>query len=89
MGTPVVLWRIHLDERGQDDFEFTCKHVNYVQNTSVAGEDEFLFVPYSVFVHGAQCGVEQGRRSPSTRHSDLEAAVDNRLEPDSDLPLAP
>jgi hypothetical protein len=26
-----------------------CKHVSYVRSTNVAGEDEFLFLPYSVF----------------------------------------
>ena len=85
-GVPVVLWRIHLDERGQDNFEFTCKHVNYVQNTNVAGEDEFLFVPYSVFTVRS---VEWNKGDDRHPHViELEAAVDNRDEPE-DLPLAP
>ena len=78
-----MLWRIHPDERGQDDFVFTCKHVNYVQNTNVAGEDELLFVPLTVR------NVEWNKGDDLNPHViDLEAAVDNRDEPEY-LPLAP
>jgi hypothetical protein len=42
-GVPAVLWTIHLDTN------LRCVHVNYVDRSNVEGEDEFLFVPYSVF----------------------------------------
>ena len=59
------------------------KHVNYVGALSASSsEAEFLFPPYSVFC------VLRLERSPHHLIVELQAAVDNRLEPE-DLPLAP
>ena len=46
---PPVLFIIHLDQRGETSFEYRCKHVNYIANSHVPREQEFLFIPYSVF----------------------------------------
>ena len=46
---PPVLFIIHLDERGEKSFRFRCKHVNYIANSHVQREQEYLFIPYSVF----------------------------------------
>jgi hypothetical protein len=84
--TPAVKWCIKLDPRGEAQFKYRCKHVNYVARTNVQGEDEFLFVPYSVFTVKE---VRVGRGGYDDPHLiELEAAIDNALEPD-DLPLAP
>lgn len=49
---PPVLFIIHLDPRGETQFRFRCKHVNYIANSHVPREQEFLFIPYSVFTVG-------------------------------------
>jgi hypothetical protein len=83
---PAVKWRIKLDPRGESQFKFSCKHVNYITRTNVQGEDEYLFVPYSVFTVKA---VQVGRGDDDDPHViELEAAVDNAKESD-DLPIAP
>ena len=80
-GLPPVLWVIHLDA------EWGCMHVNHVQKTQVAGEGEYLFVPYAVFtVQDTQWSDSPTWMQPHV--VTLRAAVDNLLEPDS-LPLAP
>jgi hypothetical protein len=52
VGLPPVLFIIHLDPRGETQFRFRCKHVNYIANSHVPREQEFLFIPYSVFTVG-------------------------------------
>ena len=56
-----------------------------VEKTNIEGECEFLFVPYSVFTV-----LKVDWKSPATWTNphiiELEAAIDNQLEPD-DLPL--
>ena len=56
---------------------------NYVGTLSASSrEAEFLFPPYSVFC------VLRLERSPHHLTVELQAAVDNKLEPE-ELPLAP
>ena len=82
---PAVKWCVKVDPRGEKQFQYRCKHVNYVTHANVQGEDEFLFVPYSVFTVRR---VQVGRGDDNDPHFiELEAAIDNAKEPD-DLPLA-
>lgn len=83
---PVVLWRVHLDPRGAANPAFRCMHVNLVQHAAVAGEEEFLFAPYSVFTVRATAWNAGTAKDPHV--VDLDAANDNAEEPE-DLPLAP
>jgi hypothetical protein len=66
---------------------YRCKHVNLVEKSNIAGETEFLFAPFSVFT------VVSTHVPPKPTASNpivivLQAAVDNRDEPD-ELPLSP
>lgn len=87
-GLPAVLWVIRLHPRGARDVTYRCKQVNYVVSSKFGDEEaEFLFAPYSVFT------VKSVELKPKATYLDphvitLEAAIDNRLEPE-DLPLAP
>jgi len=77
---PPVIWVIDLDR------EYKCFHVNYVDNTLVKGEDEFLFVPYSVFtVVSVEWKEKPSWMEPHVVR--LRAAIDNLLHPE-DLPLS-
>ena len=50
LGMPPVHWTIKLDPRGEKFSMYRCKHVNYLEKvTNVAGDEEYLFAPYSVF----------------------------------------
>ena len=41
---------MELDPRGEAEFRFRCKHVNYVSKSLFGdAEAEFLFAPYSAF----------------------------------------
>ena len=84
---PAVKWVVELDPRGEQEFRYRCKHVDLVRRAHVAGEEEFLFAPYSVFTV-----LEVRWASPATDADPhvvrLRAAIDNRREPE-DLPLAP
>jgi hypothetical protein len=86
----LVKWKITLDPRGANDAQFRCKHVQYLTETHVPGEEEFLFAAFSVFT--VTDFVVSA--SPATPHRiTIEAALDNKLQPDgkpwADLPLAP
>lgn len=63
-----------------------CHHVNLVHNTHVAGEDEYLFAPYSVFTVLSSTWNAGTTADPHV--IELLAAVDNRAEQER-LPLAP
>ena len=79
---PVVLWRVRIDP------DELCKHVNLVkeERSMVAGEQEYLFAPYSVFTVRS---AEWAAGSVDEPHViELDAAVDNRDESE-DLQLAP
>lgn len=83
-GPAKIKWIVHIDPAGEHNPELRCKHVNYVANTHVAGEAEFLFTPYSVFtVRSVTWSADT-----SPHRVVLDAAVDNKLERE-DLPLAP
>jgi len=55
--------------------------VNYVDKTNIPGEDEFLFVPYSVFKVTRVDWQEKPLWTKPHRVY-LEAAVDNALHPE-------
>ena len=83
---PAVLWKVHVDPEGERQPGKLCKHVNYVANTHVPGEQEYLFTAYSVFtIRRVTWSVD----FLATPHEiDLDAALDNR-EHSLDLQLAP
>lgn len=63
--------------------------MNLVEKTNVEGEEEFLFAPYSVFTVLSVVVPASGKANASNPIViQLQAAVDNREEPD-DLPLSP
>jgi hypothetical protein len=75
-----VRWIVHIDEHRK------CHHVNLVKDTHFAGEDEYLFAPYSVFTVQT---VEWNEGTTEAPHEiELFAAIDNKTQPE-DLPLAP
>ena len=77
---PKVLWRVKIDPTRK------CLHVNLVKKTNVAGEEEYLFAPYSAFT---VLSAEWNAGTDSDPHViELMAAVDNKTAPE-DLPLAP
>ena len=68
------------------DAERKCVHVNLVKKTNVAGEEEYLFAPYSAFT---VLSVRWNAGTAAAPHEiELLAAVDNKAERE-DLPLAP
>jgi hypothetical protein len=91
-----MLWKVEVDERGKDDNEFKCKHVNLVaaKTRSLAAkekeegsEQEYLYAAYSPFV------VKEVVWSSDTQiphRITLLAAIDGK-DPQwpEDLPLAP
>ena len=75
-----MLWRVRIDP------DRKCLHVNLVKKTNVAGEEEYLFAPYSAFT---VLSAEWNTGTDNDPHViELVAAVDNKAEPE-DLPLAP
>jgi hypothetical protein len=48
-GEPCVLWIVRVDPAGEHSLARRCMHVNYVERSNVAGEEEYLFAPYSPF----------------------------------------
>ena len=87
LGRTPVRWEVVLDPRGRDDVAFRCRHVNFLNHTQIAGEEEFLFTPYSVFT------VLSFNQPPHPTAADpvvvrIEASLDNQTEPEH-LPLAP
>jgi hypothetical protein len=50
-GELTVIWKVHVDPRGEHSFEHRCRHVNYVKKATpaVGNEEEYLFAPYSPF----------------------------------------
>ena len=81
---PSAVWRIKFDRRGKTEEKYRVRHMSFVMNTSVPGEAEYLFAPYSVFTLQS---VKWGTNPPQ-HHFVIKAAIDNREE-DEDLPLAP
>ena len=79
---PAVLWCVRVDGRGKSKPKYRCKHASQVRSSLVAGEEEYLYAPYSCF------RVEKVDYSSRLCQIVVSAAVDNMLEPE-DLPLAP
>jgi len=83
-----ILYILHLDEREGTK----CFHVNYVgtstmKQSNIDGEDEFLFVPYSVFtIRSITWRDDPSVGNPHIIH--LDVAVDNEQESEF-LPLIP
>ena len=97
-GRELVKWRVALDPRGETDQKFRCKHVQYMAETHVQGEEEYLFSVFSVFTVSAKHKPEW---SPTPTDSakphliTIVPALDNKYQPGGlerwpdDLPLAP
>eukprot|EP00041_Stephanoeca_diplocostata_P029849 m.889377 g.889377 ORF g.889377 m.889377 type:complete len:1393 (-) comp23644_c0_seq3:3364-7542(-) len=85
--SPSALWYIQVDPEGSVDHSKLCQNALYVHKSNYL-EQEYLFVPYSVFT------VERVQLSSNPNSYEqphkifLRAARDNALEPE-DLPLAP
>jgi hypothetical protein len=77
-----VKWLIHIDPVRK------CHHVNLVERTNVTGEEEYLFAPYSAFRVRSATWSEDGGTVEHPHVIELDAAVDNKAEPE-DLDLAP
>ena len=75
-----VLWLVRIDRVRK------CVHVNLVKRSNVAGEEEYLFAPYSAF---SVISVKWGPGTDADPHViELQAAPDNKAASE-DLPLAP
>lgn len=84
---PAVLFIIQVDPAGEEDEDALNQNANLVQKTNVAGESEYLFVPYSVFtVTKCEWQAKPNYQNPHKIY--LDAAADNDLA-DEDLPNAP
>ena len=82
---------MHVDPRGRMGFRHRCKHVNLTSDaqTNVAGEQEYLYAPYSVFTVRSVRWSASGAADEDDPHViELDAALDNTREPE-DLPTAP
>ena len=79
-GDDCVLWRVRIDPVRK------CHHVNLVRATHVAGEEEYLFAPYSAFT--VLSATWNAGTAADPHVIELRAAVDNQAEPE-DVPLAP
>jgi len=86
-GQQCVMYTIKLDARGERDERYRCKHVNFVENSHIPNEKEFLFAPYSVFVV-EEVAWQEDCNYLQPHLITLRASVDCRLEPPN-LPLAP
>jgi hypothetical protein len=80
---PPVLWKFHLNE------ESKCVHVNYIDKTNVPGEDEFLFVPYSVFTVRSPPIWKENPTWVDPHVVEVDVAIDNTFHNKDVLPLAP
>ena len=82
---PCVMWRVTFDPRGKSCAEYRVKHMSFVSKTLIAGEREYLFVPYSVFT---LISVKWSDTLIVPHEFTIRAARDNKEE-DECLPLAP
>ena len=84
---PAVLYVVQVDPDGETDEDVLCQNANYIANTLVPGEDEYLFVPYSVFtVTKVELSPNPNYKKPHRIY--ITAADDSLLEAE-DQPLAP
>ena len=79
------MWRITLDPRGVLNPEYRVRHMGFVSKTLVTGENEYLFVPYSVFT---LVSVKWSAEVAKPHQFTIQAARDNKQE-DERLPLCP
>jgi hypothetical protein len=85
--TPAVIFVVQVSPEGEEDDAELCQNANFITNTLVPGEDEYLFVPYSVFtVTKVEISPNPNYRNPHRIY--IDASLDSLLEPE-DLPLAP
>ena len=82
---PCVIWRITVDPRGELHPQYRVKHMTFVVKTLVAGEEEYLFAPYSVFT---LVSTEWSANLSKPHEFTVRAAWDNKKE-DEKLPLTP
>ena len=86
-GKPAVVYVVQVDPAGEEDEDELCQNANYIANSLVPGEDEYLFVPYSVFtVTNVEWSPTPNYKKPHRIY--IEASSDCMLEPE-DLKLAP
>ena len=82
---PRAIWNIKFDRRGKDDYNYRVRHMSRVCKTLIAGEAEYLFATYSVFM------LVSFKWSPELRCPHefvIQAALDNAKE-DEHMPLSP
>jgi len=79
------VWRILLDVKGEDDDSFLVRHMSMVVYTSSTRENEYLFVPYSVFT---LVNVKWSSDPDEVHEIDIQASIEN-LDEDETLELAP
>ena len=85
--TDAVIFVVQVDPEGEEDEDELCQNANFITNTLVPGEDEYLFVPYSAFtVTKVEISPTPNYKKPHRIY--IEASSDSLLEPE-DLPLAP
>lgn len=87
MDSAAVIWVVHVDKRGASNQRYRNRNASLIRKSQVEGDEEYLFVPYSVFtVTKVVRGESSGFSRPFEIH--VQAALDNALEP-QDLILAP
>eukprot|EP00729_Bicosta_minor_P005524 gene5524-5614_t len=87
MDSAAVIWVVHVDKRGASNQRYRNRNASLIRKSQVEGEEEYLFVPYSVFtVTKVVRGESSGFSRPFEIH--VQAALDNALEP-QDLIMAP
>lgn len=80
MDSAAVIWVVHVDKRGASNQRYRNRNASLIRKSQVEGEEEYLFVPYSVFtVTKVVRGESSGFSRPFEIH--VQAALDNALEP--------
>eukprot|EP00039_Didymoeca_costata_P000210 m.44586 g.44586 ORF g.44586 m.44586 type:complete len:450 (-) comp10119_c0_seq1:256-1605(-) len=82
---PGVIWYVHVDPCGSFDNEKLCKNANFIERSNYSREEEYLFVPYSVFTV-TMVHLSTSSDYPHIIH--VQAAPDNKEESET-LMLAP
>ena len=84
---PAVIWAIQVNPDGEKDDDELCQNANFLKSSEVPGEEEYLFMPYSVFTV-RHCEWSDSPTPKAPHRITIEAAEDSLYEP-KDLPLAP
>ena len=84
-----IMWTIEYDMAGKTDPSMRCKHVALIEKKyqTAGDEQEYLFVPYSVFTV-LEVDVSAAGTTSDPYRIRLRAATDN-AEEDEELPLSP